>query len=98
MAELRPKIVKLAKLIGGISGMTVKIDENAPEYYSMAGYVTDDQADLAIAAGLRTERSAAYLAKKVGKTVEEIRSDLDALFCGLYGAISLMCSGISFLG
>ena len=79
MAKLRPKIVKLAKLIGGISGMTVKIDENAPEYYSMAGYVTDDQADLAIAAGLRTERSAAYLAKKVGKTVEEIRSDLDAL-------------------
>ncbi len=79
MSALRPKIVKLAKIIGGVSGLTVKIDENAPEYYSMAEYVTDDQADLAIAAGLRTERTAGYLAKKVGKTVEEIRSDLDAL-------------------
>ena len=79
MAELRPKIVKLAKLIGGVSGLTVKIDENAPEYYCMAGYVTDNQADLAIAAGLRTERTAEYLAKKVKKSVEEIQSDLDAL-------------------
>ena len=33
MAQLRPKIVKLAKVIGGVSGMVVKIDENAPEYY-----------------------------------------------------------------
>ena len=33
MAQLRPKIVKLAKIIGGASGMLVKIDENAPEYY-----------------------------------------------------------------
>ena len=32
MAQLRPKIVKLAKIIGGASGMLVKIDENAPEY------------------------------------------------------------------
>ena len=33
MAHLRPKIVKLAKVIGGVSGAIVKIDENAPEYY-----------------------------------------------------------------
>ena len=31
MAKLRPKIVKLAKIIGGISGVVNKIDENAPE-------------------------------------------------------------------
>ena len=30
MAQLRPKIVRLAKVIGGASGMVVKIDENAP--------------------------------------------------------------------
>ena len=83
MAHLRPKIVKLAKIIGGVSGMTVKIDENTPEYYSMAEYVTDDQADIAIAAGLRTERTAEYLAKKVGKTVEEIMPDLDRLHADL---------------
>ena len=53
MAQLRPKIVKLAKVIGGVSGMVVKIDENAPEYYCMANIVSDDEADIAIAAGLR---------------------------------------------
>ena len=45
MAQLRPKIVKLAKVIGGVSGMVVKIDENAPEYYCMANIVSDDEAD-----------------------------------------------------
>ena len=79
MAKLRPKIVKLAKVIGGISGAVVKIDANAPEYYSMANIVSDDEADIAIAAGLRRERTAAYLAKKVGKTVAEIQSSLDNL-------------------
>ena len=50
MAQLRPKIVKLAKIIGGASGMLVKIDENAPEYYCMENIVSDDEADIAIAA------------------------------------------------
>ena len=77
MAKLRPKIVKLAKIIGGISGVVNKIDENAPEYYSMANIVSDDEADIAIAAGLRKERTAGYLAKKVGKTVDEIMPLLD---------------------
>ena len=72
MAELRPKIVKLCKIVGGLTGVVNKIDENAPEYYSLASIVTDDEADVAIAAGLRKERSAEYLAKKVGKSVEEV--------------------------
>ena len=79
MAALRPKIVRLAKIIGGISGVVNKIDENAPEYYSMANIVSDDEADIAIAAGLRKERTAGYLAKKVGKTVDEIMPLLDNL-------------------
>ena len=66
MAQLRPKIVKLAKIIGGVTGITTRIDENAPEYYCMAGILTDEEADVAIAAGLRKERTAAYLARKVG--------------------------------
>ena len=66
MAQLRPKIVKLAKIIGGASGMLVKIDENAPEYYCMENIVSDDEADIAIAAGLRKERTAGWLAAKVG--------------------------------
>ena len=72
MAQLRPKIVKLCKVIGGLTGMVNKIDENAPEYYSLANIVTDDEADVAIAVGLRKNRTAAWLAKKVGKPVEEV--------------------------
>ncbi len=79
MAKLRPKIVRLAKVIGGASGIIVKIDENTPEYYCMADIVSDDEADIAIAAGLRKERTAPWLAKKVGKTVEEIKPLLDNL-------------------
>ena len=79
MAQLRPKIVKLAKIIGGVTGITTKIDENSPEYYCMAGILSDDEADIAIAAGLRKERTAGYLAKKVGKTVQEVQPLLDNL-------------------
>ena len=79
MAQLRPKIVKLAKIIGGASGMLVKIDENAPEYYCMENIVSDDEAAIAIAAGLRKERTAGWLAAKVGKTVAEIQPALDNL-------------------
>ena len=79
MAQLRPKIVKLAKIIGGASGVLVKIDENAPEYYCMADIVTDEEADIAIAAGLRKERTAQWLADKVGRTVAEIQPSLDRL-------------------
>ena len=79
MAQLRPKIVKLAKIIGGASGMLVKIDENAPEYYCMENIVSDDEADIAIAAGLRKERTAGWLAAKVRKTVAEIQPALDNL-------------------
>ena len=79
MAQLRPKIVKLAKIIGGASGMLVKIDENAPEYYCMENIVSDDEADIAIAAGLRKERTAGWLAAKVGKTIAEIQPALDNL-------------------
>jgi NADPH-dependent glutamate synthase beta subunit-like oxidoreductase len=68
---LRPKIVKLAKMVGGVSGMLNKIDENAPEYYALACVVSDEQADVALAAGLRKNRSVEYLAKKCGKSVEE---------------------------
>ena len=72
MAELRPKIVKLCHIVGGLTGVVNKIDENAPEYYSLANIVTDDEADVAIAAGLRKNRTAAWLAKKAGKPVEEV--------------------------
>ena len=72
MAQLRPKIVRLCHVVGGLTGVVNKIDENAPEYYSLASILTDDEADVAIAAGLRKERTVGYLAKKVGKPVDEV--------------------------
>lgn len=71
MAELRKKIVKLCKVVGGLAGVVNKIDENAPEYYSLASILTDDEADVAIAAGLRKERTTAYLAEKTGFSLEK---------------------------
>lgn len=70
--KLRPKIVKLCKVVGGLTGVVNKIDENAPEYYSLASILTDDEADVAIACGLRKERTVEYLAKKVGKPEKEV--------------------------
>ena len=70
---LRPKVVKLCKVVGGLTGTVNKIDENAPEYYSLASILTDEECDVAIAAGLRKERTAAYLAQKVGRPEDEVR-------------------------
>ena len=69
--SLRPKIVKLARMIGGVPGMLNKIDENAPEYYALECVVTDDMADVALCAGLRKPRTMEYLAQKSGKSMEE---------------------------
>lgn len=79
MAQLRPKIVKLAKIVGGISGVVNKIDENAPEYYCLAAILTDEEAEVAIAAGLRKECTAEYLAKKLGRPLEEVRNIAETL-------------------
>jgi NADPH-dependent glutamate synthase beta subunit-like oxidoreductase len=79
MAQLRQKIVKLAKVVGGISGIVNKIDENAPEYYSLAAILTDEEADVAIAAGLRKERTVEYLAQKIGKPLEEVKEIAETL-------------------
>lgn len=73
MAELRPKIVKLCKVVGGLTGVVNKIDENAPEYYSLASILTDDEAEVAAACGLRKERTTAYLASKVHMPEDKVQ-------------------------
>lgn len=74
--DLRPKIVKLAKMVGGLTGMMNHIDENAPEYYALECVVSDEQADVALQLGLRKERTAEYVAQKCGKSLEETREIL----------------------
>ncbi|MEG2383233.1 MAG: FAD-dependent oxidoreductase [Oscillospiraceae bacterium] len=58
-------------MVGGLTGMVNKIDENAPEYYALDCCVSDEQAEVALAMGLRKERTVEYIAKKCGKSVEE---------------------------
>jgi len=70
---LRKKIVKLAKMVGGLPGRIFTIDENAPEYYALECVVSDEQADVALAMGLRKERTAEEIAKRCGKSLEETR-------------------------
>ncbi len=69
--SMRPKIVKLARMIGGVPGMLNKITEDSPEYYCLDCVVTDEQADVALVCGLRKPRTIAYLSKKCGKSYEE---------------------------
>ena len=68
---LRKKIVQLAHMVGGITGVINKIDENAPEYYSLECCVSDEQADVALVMGLRKPRTIEYIAKKAKLSVEK---------------------------
>ena len=71
MAELRPKIVKLAKMVGGLAGVMNKIDEDSPEYMALECVVSDVQADVALTMGLRKPRTVEYVSKKCGKSIDE---------------------------
>ena len=71
MAELRPKIVKLAKMVGGIAGVMNKIEEESPEYMALECAVSDEQADVALTMGLRKPRTVEYVSKKCNKSIEE---------------------------
>ena len=71
MENLRPKIVKLAKMVGGIAGVMNKIDADAPEYYALECVVSDEQADVALTMGLRKPRTCRYVSEKCGKSYEQ---------------------------
>ncbi len=74
MANLRPKIVKLAKMVGGVAGAMNRIDEKAPEYYALNAVVTDDMADVALVMGLRQPRTFEYIVEKCGRSGKRQKS------------------------
>lgn len=82
---LRKKIVKVAKMIGGPSGMLNKIDANAPEYYSLAGSVSDTECDFLLSMGLRKIRTDSYMAEKLRWPIEKVHEIADHL--GYLGTI-----------
>ncbi len=69
---LRKKIVKVARMIGGPSGLLNKIDANAPEYYALAGSVSDEECDFILSLGLRKIRTDEYVASKLGWDIERV--------------------------
>lgn len=79
MAELRPKLVKLIKMIGGIAGAMNKIEATMPEYYALDGVVSDDMADVALCLGLRKPRTFSYVMYKCEKSKAETQRLLDQL-------------------
>lgn len=82
---LRSKIVKVAKMIGGPSGMLNKIDANAPEYYALAGSVSDEECDFLLALGLRKIRTNEEMSKKLKWTLKRVNEVSDHL--GYLGVI-----------
>jgi NADPH-dependent glutamate synthase beta subunit-like oxidoreductase/formate hydrogenlyase subunit 6/NADH:ubiquinone oxidoreductase subunit I len=77
--ELRPKIVRLAKMIGGVAGAMNKIDTDQPEYYALAGVVSDEMADVALVMGLRKPKTFDEIQRRCRKSPEETRDLLDKL-------------------
>lgn len=65
MAEIRKKIMALAKHASGPSALINKYDENSPEYYALECCVTDDEADVALCIKWRTETPISVLAADV---------------------------------
>lgn len=68
MGEPRELILKLGQKITDRIG--VKVTVNDPEYWGLAGVVTDEMAEVALAMKVRVPDTAENIAKKCGKSVE----------------------------
>ncbi|MCF0137622.1 MAG: FAD-dependent oxidoreductase [Oscillospiraceae bacterium] len=82
MAELRPLIVKTAKMITDSMDAKigiVKMDENRPEYRMLDRILTDDMARLALKMGVRKPTTPAELAKKLKWEEEKVQKLLDEM-------------------
>ena len=56
-----------------------KITEEDPEYYGLACVVSDEEADVALAMGLRKPTTPEKIAAKMGKDVAYVRKIMDGL-------------------
>lgn len=77
MAEPRELILKLGQKITDRIG--VKVTENDPEYWGLAGVVTDEMAEVALAMKVRVPATAAEVAKKCKKSVERTEELLEQM-------------------
>ena len=84
---LNKKLVKLCKMIGGLPGAVNKIDEEAPEYYSMVNWITDEMLDMGLLLGLRKPKTVEEMVQKSGKSFEETKRILDEM--AWYGLVKV---------
>lgn len=80
MAEERKLILKLGQKITDRIGHKVTVDD--PEYWGLAGVVTDEMAEVALAMKVRKPASAQEIAKKCGKPVkrtEELLQEMSVI-------------------
>lgn len=68
MAEERELILKLGQKITDRIG--VKVTTKDPEYWSLAGVITDEMAEVALSMKVRAPATAPQIAKKCGKSLE----------------------------
>ena len=68
MAEERELILKLGQKITDRIG--VKVTTKDPEYWGLAGVITDEMAEVALSMKVREPATAPQIAKKCGKSLE----------------------------
>lgn len=68
MAKERELILKLGQKITDRIGVKVTVDD--PEYWGLAGVVTDEMAEVALSMKVRVPATAEQIAKKCGKSLE----------------------------
>ncbi len=83
MAEQRELILKLGQKITDRIGHTVTVDD--PEYWGLAGVVTDEMAEVALSMKVRVPATLEEIAKKCGKSVERTEELLKEM--GIIGLI-----------
>ena len=69
MAEQRDLIIKLGQKITDRIGVKVTVDD--PEYWGLAGVVTDEMAEVALGMKVRVPMTLEEIAKNCGKTLKE---------------------------
>ena len=77
MAEQRELILKLGQKITDRIGHTVTVDD--PEYWGLAGVVTDEMAEVALKMKVRVPETVENLSKKTGKSVEYLEKLLQEM-------------------
>lgn len=77
MAQPRELIIKLGQKITDRIGHKVTVDD--PEYWGLAGIVTDEMAEVALKMKVRVPMTAPQIAKKCKKSLEDTQKILDKM-------------------